>query len=987
MSATFTQNKRSLWTTFLLMLCIGTVVQAQQIYRYTNATNGAPFSVAANASGSNLTRVNGLGIPATPCPSGFSSNQWSTLGIVNLAGPAVEITVTPNPGYYLNMTSFSAGMRRNASGPPIVRFAYSVDGGASWVQQPVYQAPFNSTCGNVQVGNWDFPDFSSGTAIKFRLYGFSTGSFANGQMQVLNLNLNGAVSVTPLGAPAAVTSQPVSLTVCEGQTASFSITAGGTPVPSVQWQISTNAGASWSDIGGATALSYSFTAGLSDDNNQYRAWVSNAGGSDTSVAATLNVNPLATANAGTGGTICSNTFFTLNGSIGGGASSATWSGSGDGVFGNINNLSTTYTPGPADKLAGTVTLTLTTNDPAGPCGSAFSTVVIGIDPEATAEAGTSLTICENESASLNGLIGGSASSSTWTSSGDGVFANSSALSTSYTPGANDLLSGTVTLTLTTDDPAGVCGAASDFLVLTIQALPVVDAGLDFGICSSANAGLSGSVSGSVSSGTWSTAGDGTFNNINFLNAIYYPGLGDIANGSVLLTLTSADPAGPCGSVNDQVTVTITSPPAGPGAITGPTDVCAGTNGVAYSISPVAGATAYLWNSAPWVTINGGGTAVTMDFAPVISNSGTFIWVKASNACGVSADSSRRYIRHAIDVPQFVTPLTVVCANTSGVQYKIKPIEGYSSISWSVPAGTSIVSSTDSTVVIDFGPSFTGGNVTATATHPCMTTTRSVAVSQGITRIPGTISGPAYGVCDSTVTYSINPVNGAVSYLWTAPAGASIIGSATGLSVTVQFIPGFSSGILSVVSFNSCGLQSGARNLTVRGYPQGPSSILGPNTICANQAGVVYSVNPTPATWSYLWTVPASASIVSGQGSTSITVNFGAAGGTVNVRSQRPCGQSGVKSLGVTVNCRLEDRADAFSLFPNPASDRVFVSGLEADEQLRYEVTDVSGRVCLSGQWPAGDMLSFGTAELKDGLYIVKIQTTTGWRSSQFIVNH
>ncbi|MBX2943618.1 MAG: SprB repeat-containing protein, partial [Cyclobacteriaceae bacterium] len=58
-------------------------------------------------------------------------------------------------------------------------------------------------------------------------------------------------------------------------------------------------------------------------------------------------------------------------------------------------------------------------------------------------------------------------------------------------------------------------------------------------------------------------------------------------------------------------------------------------------------------------------------------------------------------------------------------------------------------------------------------------------------------------------------------------------------------------------------------------------IAGSASVCANQAGVVFSVtNPTSGT--YNWTVPAGASIIAGQGSSSITVNWGSFNGNVNV---------------------------------------------------------------------------------------------------------
>ena len=1152
------------WGMVLFVLILSVTQSTAQIYRYTNALTGAPNLVAANATGSNLTRVNGLA-SSTGCATGFTSVNWSTAGIVILSAQALEVTVTPNAGYYLNLTSFSSGMRRNSNGPPIVRFAYSTDGGVTWVQQPTYQAPYLAGCGSVQVGTWDFPDFSVSSAIKFRIYGFSAVN-STGQLQVINLIVNGTVSTTPIGTPASITLQPSGTTVCEGQTATFTVAAAGVPTPSLQWQVSTNGGVTWSNISGQTSTSYSFVTSLSDNGKRYRAYASNTGGSDTSVAAVLAVNPLATANAGANAGICEGSSYSLSGSIGGGASSASWSTAGDGSFANASVLNTTYTPGPADISNGSVTLTLTTNDPAGPCGAASSSMILSIDEAATADAGVNQTICagsgvnvngsiggsalsatwstsgdgsflnsgslstvytpgaadltagtvtltlttndpagicgpvsdalvvtinqvatanagsnasicqgntysvsgsiggsatsslwstggdgsfsnasalntiytpgtadiangtvlltlttndpagpcgaasssftltinpgatvaagadqsvcENGTASLSGSIGGSASSATWSSSGDGSFANVNALSTVYTPGATDIANGTVTLTLTTNDPPGVCGAASDDLILSIQALPLVEAGANQNICSSATVSLSGSVTGSATSGTWSSSGDGSFDNASLLNAVYTPGANDILTGSVTLTLTSADPVGPCGAVSDQLTVVITSPPAVPGLISGLNDVCPGTSGVAYSIAPVAGATSYIWTSLPWVTINGSGTNVTMDFANNISNSGTFIWVRAANGCGVSADSSKRYIRHAIDKPTFVSPVTTVCPNTTGVLYKIKEIQGYFTITWSVPAGCTFTNLNDSMALVDFGPTFTGGNITVTATHLCVTTTKSLAVTPGTSKTPTAITGPAYGVCDSTVTYSIAPVSGAVSYLWTAPANASIVGPANGLSVTVLFTSAFTQGNLSVVSLNSCNVASSPRTLTVRGNPQAPSAVAGPSTICAFQTGVVFTVTPVPGAWSYSWTVPSTASIVSGQSTTSITVNFGANGGNVNVRSVRPCGTSGAFSKGVTVNCRLSDLVSGVTVSPNPAHDLVQVLGIQSGEEtINYQVMDVTGRLVASGSWINGDQYHMPVANLQNGHYFLHVFNGDVNTSVGFIVAH
>jgi hypothetical protein len=95
----------------------------------------------------------------------------------------------------------------------------------------------------------------------------------------------------------------------------------------------------------------------------------------------LTVSPRAIANAGADREVCaSDPAVTLNGSISGSALSATWSG-GTGTFNpNANTLNAIYTPSAAEITAGTVTLTLTTNDPAGSCGPGTDTMTIKINP-------------------------------------------------------------------------------------------------------------------------------------------------------------------------------------------------------------------------------------------------------------------------------------------------------------------------------------------------------------------------------------------------------------------------------------------------------------------------------------------------------------------------------------------------------------------------------------------------------------------------------
>ncbi len=87
-----------------------------------------------------------------------------------------------------------------------------------------------------------------------------------------------------------VTGEPASQSVCAGSGVSFTGAAAGFPTPSVQWQVSTDGGQTWSDLAGATSDTLSFTADASQNGYEYRALLTNSAGSVATNAATLTVN-------------------------------------------------------------------------------------------------------------------------------------------------------------------------------------------------------------------------------------------------------------------------------------------------------------------------------------------------------------------------------------------------------------------------------------------------------------------------------------------------------------------------------------------------------------------------------------------------------------------------------------------------------------------------------------------------------------------------
>ena len=81
-------------------------------------------------------------------------------------------------------------------------------------------------------------------------------------------------------------------------------------------------------------------------------------------------------------------------------------------------------------------------------------------------------------------------------------------------------------------------------------------------------------------------------------------------------------------------------------------------------------------------------------------------------------------------------------------------------------------------------------------------------------------------------------------------------------------------------------------------PDQPGDISGPTNPENNSTGIIYSINPVIGATSYNWIVPEDALITNGQGSTTITVDFGIQNGNIDVRAQNNCGNSNYNSLAV-----------------------------------------------------------------------------------------
>lgn len=144
-----------------------------------------------------------------------------------------------------------------------------------------------------------------------------------------------------------------------------------------------------------------------------------------------------------------------------------WTTSGDGTFDDATIATPIYTPGTQDIANGQATLTITIT------GSHNATITdemtVNIIQSVSVTTPDGATMCAvSEPQPIFAVAGGDYTEITWTTSGDGTFEDSHALTTNYTPGPQDIENMHVELTITATSEA--CNAA-ETMYLTFSELP------------------------------------------------------------------------------------------------------------------------------------------------------------------------------------------------------------------------------------------------------------------------------------------------------------------------------------------------------------------------------------------------------------------------------------------------------------------------------------------------------------------------------------
>ncbi|MBK9638109.1 MAG: T9SS type A sorting domain-containing protein [Bacteroidetes bacterium] len=264
-------------------------------------------------------------------------------------------------------------------------------------------------------------------------------------------------------------------------------------------------------------------------------------------------------------------------------------------------------------------------------------------------------------------------------------------------------------------------------------------------------------------------------------------------------------------------------------------------------------------------------------------------------------------------PTSITGSNITCVNTQNNLYSVDPVVDAISYTWIVPAGAIISSGQGTNIIsVEFSNSAISGDICVLASNSCGSSADhclAITVFNSIPAKPLSIAGNTLPCAGGTgMVYSCPVVANATSYQWTVPSTATIMSGQGTNTISVNFLSNFTSGSIKVAAVNCVG-SSLFKSLSVRGKPSTPALISGlSEEVCAGSTNVAYSIAPVVGATSYNWTLPANTTLVSGQGTTSITLNFDALfkTGALKVSASNACGTSGLKSLTIRSTPKMPD---------------------------------------------------------------------------------
>jgi Putative Ig domain len=297
-----------LWVSASTPASAGTVTMPLTTFTLTFSAAVTPSSLHASAftvNGVAATSVS-LNVADTVATFGFTSSPVTAQGPQTMAFAAGSVAQLDNPS--TTNLAYSASFTFQA-----VALAVSATSPApgSVIAVPASSLTFNVTFNEaidpslVSTSNLSLSQGTVTTAVvmsgnqtvAYTITGLSTAGTLTVTLpagtlkdQTDSVSVSAFTGMYTLVQPVAITNNPTSQSVLVGQPVTFTAAASGDPTPTVEWQVSTDNGATYTPITGATSTSFTIGAtALSQNGSFYEAIFTNPAGSVATSPALLTV--------------------------------------------------------------------------------------------------------------------------------------------------------------------------------------------------------------------------------------------------------------------------------------------------------------------------------------------------------------------------------------------------------------------------------------------------------------------------------------------------------------------------------------------------------------------------------------------------------------------------------------------------------------------------------------------------------------------------
>ncbi len=428
----------------------------------------------------------------------------------------------------------------------------------------------------------------------------------------------------------------------------------------------------------------------------------------------------------------------------------------------------------------------------------------------------------------------------------------------------------------------------------------------------------------------------------------------------------------------------------PNVIIGDSIVCKGKI-YTYRSDTISSVYTYQWQLPyGWMLYSGQGTS---QISVITGSNSGILGVSIMDNCNTSLIRTRS----VTIFPDPITPSNIYGNETpcrgSEQSYYSNVISGVQYYLWQVPSGYTIVSG-QGTNLLKVMIGLNQGPIILRTISGCDTSGAGILLIKPFAAIkPNSIEGDSIYCPGLTKTYSLTGTAGGHSYLWTLPAGWSMV-SGQGYGSIIANTSGIG-GIIKVKAIFGCDTSSVIEK-TVNLIPKPiiSQNILGPDTITGVGSTHVFSILPEPGALNYTWMIPHGWGINSGQGTPSIALSNNNAAGTIWLKMTFDCDYKDSLSKYIfyqnsSASSEKLLYEQVFNFYPNPSNGVIFINnkGLYTGTS-KLSVLTADGKEVYSASidFNAGNSQQINLEMLGSGTYFIKIQGNYGqWQKPVLLV--